>query len=165
MPIDTNNTLSFEGKYITGKKCGVHGFLNAPADTTVTTANTYYPIQGTFTNSPIEDFSLATDKIQYDGTKTQYFEVDWHATIKGDSASITAKLGVKKNDTVCTGSIIRSGLPGDGGYVAGVRKEVSTGPHFRRYLTPFLSPSPALFRHGSNCCSDSEPFRLRNRIR
>jgi len=88
---------------LTGKKCGIFAALSAPADTTVTTAGTYYPIAGTFTNSPIECFGAATTYtpgIKYADTLTQFFEIDWHASFSADDAGRTITIGVKKNDVL-----------------------------------------------------------------
>ena len=105
--IDNDNIET--GGYITGQKCGVFAFLSAEGATTCTAAATYYPILGTFTNSPIEQFGAATTYtpgIKYTGTKTQYFEIDWHGTLKGNSNTITAHIGIKKNNTIISASVI-----------------------------------------------------------
>ncbi len=39
--------------YITGKQSGVYAYLSASAATTITTAQTYYPISGSFINNPM----------------------------------------------------------------------------------------------------------------
>lgn len=95
--------------YISGKKSGVFAYLGTATTTTCTLADTWYSINGTFTNSVIENFSVATvvtPGIKYDGTKTQFFEIDYHATISADENSTTVHLGVKKNGTIDTGSIM-----------------------------------------------------------
>ena len=138
MPISANNTLSLDGKYVTGKKCGVFAHLPTPANTTVTTADTYYPIQGNFTNSPMEDFSLATDKLQYDGTKTQYFEIDWHATVAADDASTQINIGIKVNGTLCDSSVMGTYLKNAGQFyaISGTSVcELSTGDTVQLVLT------------------------------
>lgn len=88
---------------------GVFAALSAPDDTTVTTAGTYYPIEGTFTNTPIEKFSVQTEAygpvIQYDGIDTLYFEIDAHASVKGNTNGITVKAAIKKNNVLVTESI------------------------------------------------------------
>lgn len=90
---------------------GVSAYLTASDTTTITTAGTYYPIAGTFDNDPIEYFSLvAGPSIQYDYCETKYFEVDWHATVSGDSASITTTVGIKKNTTVIDDSKMQTFL-------------------------------------------------------
>ena len=91
--------------YLTSKKCGVFAYLTSDAATTITTAGTYYPIAGTFTNDPLEDFvTVADPAIQYKGTKTQYFEIDWHATVAADTNITTIVCGIKKNGTLLTSS-------------------------------------------------------------
>ncbi|RKZ98993.1 MAG: hypothetical protein DRQ46_00520 [Gammaproteobacteria bacterium] len=97
-PINSNFTELAE-------KNGVFAYLASPTATTVTTGGTYYTIAGTFTNAPMENFSLGTG-IDYDGLTTKYFEVDWHATVSGDSNSITCSVGIKKNTSVVTSSIM-----------------------------------------------------------
>lgn len=95
--------------YINGKKCGIFASLDSPTNTTITTAGTYYPILGTFTNSPMEDFGAATTYtpgIKYTGAKTQHFEIDWHATGSGDSAGITTHIGIKKNGVLCSAGVM-----------------------------------------------------------
>ena len=84
--------------YITGKKSGVFAYLAAPTATTVTTAGTYVPISGTFTNDPIQDFiTVADPAIQYKGTKTQYYKIDWQASCSCNNTGRTVKIGIKKN--------------------------------------------------------------------
>jgi len=97
--------------FVTGKKIGVFASI-APESgtvTTITVAGTYYPIEGTFTNSPVEGFSGGTvyaPSIKYDGALTQYFEIDWHATVISDSNGATIHVGIKKNGTLLTASIM-----------------------------------------------------------
>jgi len=82
---------------------GIFAYLQAPASTTVVTAGTYYPINGTFGNDPIESFSLVADPaIQYDGDHGHYFEIDAHANVKGDSNGMTITASIKKNGTLFT---------------------------------------------------------------
>ena len=103
----TNTFQDINAQYISGKKVGIYAFLSAPADTTITTAGTYYPVLGTFTNSPIESFSAAavyTPGIKYDGTLTQYFEIDWHTTIFANAPMTTVTFAIFKNGTLIGGS-------------------------------------------------------------
>ena len=95
--------------YVTGKKCGVFAALSASADTTITTAGTYYPILGTFTNDPIEDFGAATvytPGIKYTGSLTQNFEIDWHATFSADSNNADVTCAIKKNNVLVATSVM-----------------------------------------------------------
>ena len=91
------------------EKNGVFASLSASANTTVTTAGTYYPIAGTFTNYPIENFAegtVVTPSIKYTGTHTKDFEIDWHASVKGDAVGITVHIGVKKGTTLVASSVM-----------------------------------------------------------
>jgi len=93
--------------YQAGIEQGVFAFM--PVDTNTTTctaADTWYPIAGTFTNSPMQDFSLGTLTIDYDGLETKQFKIDWSASCSGDSSSMTIHIGVKKNGTILPGSIM-----------------------------------------------------------
>ena len=86
---------------------GVFAYLGAPADTTCTLADTWYPINGAFTNDPMLGFEVDVDKLKYIGAKTMYFEIDGHIVVKGDSNGTTAHFGLKK-----TGAIIPSSVMG-----------------------------------------------------
>lgn len=95
--------------FLTSKKCGVYAYISSPTNTTITTAATYYPISGTFTNSPIEGFSAATTYtpgIKYNEFKTQYFEIDWHSSLVSDTSNVTVSLGIKKNGVLISGSVM-----------------------------------------------------------
>jgi hypothetical protein len=93
--------------YITGKKCGVFAYLSSASSTTITTAGTYEYIRGNFVNSPIECFSLIGDPaIKYDGEITQFFEMDWHASVSANVAGTEVSIGIKKNDILVTSSIM-----------------------------------------------------------
>ena len=92
--------------YVSGKKSGCFAYLTADAITTVTTAGTYYPILGTFNNDVIENFTaVATPAIRYDGTVTQYFHIQYHASFKCN-AGATVLIGIKKNGVLIAGSVM-----------------------------------------------------------
>lgn len=85
--------------FITGIKCGAGGYLATSRDITITTATTFYPIGG-FTIPVAENFSTGvtyTDGLKYDGTKTQYFVVDFHATVEASVNSTTVQIAIQKN--------------------------------------------------------------------
>ena len=108
--------LAVEG-FVTGKKVGVFASLSAPTDTTITVADTYYPIAGTFSNDPLEGFVGATaypPGIKYNESMTQYFEIDWHATVIPDSNTTTVHFAIKKNGVLVTSSIMGSLLKNNG---------------------------------------------------
>lgn len=79
---------------------GAFAALSEQANTTITDAGTYYPILGTFTNSPVVGFQgVADPAIQYTAAPTRYFEIDWHATLSADDGLRTVHCGVNKNGT------------------------------------------------------------------
>lgn len=81
---------------------GLFAYLTAEADTTITTAGTYYPILGTFNNDPIYNFSSATVNtpgIKYDDSETMFFEIDWHATISASVLDTNVNVAISKNGT------------------------------------------------------------------
>lgn len=83
---------------------GVFAYLTEATDTTVTTAGTYYPILGPFSNNPLSGFDAAvtyTPGIRYTGTKTAYFEVDWSASLYAGENGTTAVITTKKNGVAC----------------------------------------------------------------
>ena len=84
---------------------GVFAYLTAQADTTCTVLDTYYPIAGTFSNVPSFNFTASsTPALIYDGIKTQYFEIDWHATISADVAGTSVHCAIYKNGSLETSS-------------------------------------------------------------
>lgn len=88
---------------------GVFAALSAEADTTITTAGTYYPILGTFSNTPIQGFSAGTEytpSVKYTQSLTRYFEIDWHASFSADAASTTVHFGIKKNGVLESDSVM-----------------------------------------------------------
>ena len=80
-------------------KTGVFAYLTAAADTTITTANNWYPINGIFVNDPFENFVVEDQDIVYTGPK-RYMEVDGHATVSVDSPVTEFFITVKKNTYV-----------------------------------------------------------------
>ncbi len=52
------STFTNDSEYISSNKLGIFASLDSSTTTTITTAATYYPIEGTFTNSPIEQFEV-----------------------------------------------------------------------------------------------------------
>jgi hypothetical protein len=90
-------------------KTGVFAFLSAPANTTVTTGGTYYPIAGTFTNDPLENFgagTVYTPSIKYEGNLNTSFEIDYNATFRTTSSNETVSFGIKKNGVLLAGSVM-----------------------------------------------------------
>lgn len=87
-----------------GGKFGVFAYLTAQADTTITTAETWYPIEGTFSNSPFENFVAATVNppgIKYNHNITQYFIVAGQLTFSSSAlTSPTVTVTLKKNGSI-----------------------------------------------------------------
>jgi len=77
--------------------------LPSSANTTITTAETYYPVQGAFTTSPMVNFIFDTDHIEYTGTATRYFEIDWHASVECSTANATVHFGIEINSGTAIG--------------------------------------------------------------
>ena len=88
----------------TGTARGVFAFLAAQANTTCTNADTYYPIAGTFTNNPLDNFSLGATAIEYDGVPTRWFLIGWHASLSADAGGTTVHAGIKHNTNVVAAS-------------------------------------------------------------
>jgi len=110
---DSNETANFSLAGIKEAcleaKAGVLAYLSSSTATTITTGDTYYPISGTFTNNPIENFAAGTTytpSIKYTGEATRYFKIDWHASLKGNSDSITTSVGVKLNNVLVSSSVM-----------------------------------------------------------
>lgn len=91
----------------------VFASLTAAADTTITTAGTYYPIVGTFTNNPIENFGAATTYtpgIKYTEKKTMNFEIDWHAAVQASVLGTSISIAIKVNNVLLSESVMTSYL-------------------------------------------------------
>jgi len=79
-------------------KASAYAYLNSSSSVTCTVSGTYYPIAGTFTNDFV-NFIFDTDHIEYTGTLTQKFEIDWHASLSAESNGTTVHVTVAKNGT------------------------------------------------------------------
>lgn len=84
------------------RKSGVFAYLSSPTTTTVTTAGTFTPIQGTFVNSPIEDFTIVGGTLVCN--KAGVYEIDWNSAFKADANGTTVYLGIAINSEVLTTS-------------------------------------------------------------
>jgi len=80
----------------------VYAYISTAAQTTVTTAATFYPIEGTFVNPIVEGFTIGASGITYDLAETRLFEIDWSATVFSDDASRTIHVGLAKNAEALT---------------------------------------------------------------
>lgn len=96
--LDVNGNIKSSG-YINGKRCGAAGYLAAPVNITVTTANTYYPI-GVFTVPVAADFIVGTtypNGLKYTGTIAQTFHITWNATVESTSNNVSSIIDIEKN--------------------------------------------------------------------
>ena len=86
------------GEDMLQRKVGVFAYIDSETgeNTTCTLADTWYPISGTFVNSPIEGFTLVSGdpSLQWDGAETAYFEIDWHVSMSCDNSNSTVHLGI-----------------------------------------------------------------------
>ena len=104
---DANEVKTSVNALYTKLSYGVFAALDSSADTTVTTAATYYPVSGTFTNSPIVGFQPVADPaIQFTADDTIYFEVDWHTTFSANENNTSVSFGIKKNGTLVDSSVL-----------------------------------------------------------
>jgi len=87
---------------------GVFAYLNAPEDTTVTTAGIYYPVQGNFTNAPMKGFTIPVDKLTYDADADFYFEIDWHSSFSVAPTGANVKFGIAVNGAIVPSSVMLS---------------------------------------------------------
>ena len=81
-------------------KAGVYAYLTAPSNTTCAATGSWYQVQGVFSNSVIDGFTVSTSNIVCQCLYTNWFEVDWHCSVQGNSASVTPHVTIKVNDTV-----------------------------------------------------------------
>ena len=80
----------------------VYAYLPSSTNTTITTAATYYPITGPFTNGPLIGFSVVSTHLEYANADTRYFEIDWYATVSNDAEAIV-HIGVSINSAAPIG--------------------------------------------------------------
>jgi len=83
---------------------GVFANLIEPNSTKITVANTYYPIEGIFNNTPEEGFYLneTIPALIYNGSKPQYFVVHWNAEFCASNNNVVATIGLKYNGVLCS---------------------------------------------------------------
>ncbi|MHA2246913.1 MAG: hypothetical protein ACXADY_18355 [Candidatus Hodarchaeales archaeon] len=93
-------------------------YLSTGTATPVASGGWFYPVLGPFVNNPVNGFSLAVDKIQYDGAGPKEFEILWSTALYSDNGNRTLHVGISINDeTLVTtspsvmGSYMKSGEP------------------------------------------------------
>jgi len=75
---------------------GVYAYISTPAGTTCTLADTYYFLEGTFTNEVLEQWEI-TPPLTYKGGCTCKFEVQANASVSSDTANNLLTLAFFKN--------------------------------------------------------------------
>jgi len=89
---------------------GVYAYLSTPAETTCTLADTYYFIEGTFTNEVLECWEI-TPPLTYlgcNGTDGHKFQIIVNASFTSDTSSNLIHMALHKNDVLQTNSIMSS---------------------------------------------------------
>lgn len=77
-------------------------YLSTPTPTTTTLANTYYPIQGVFTNN-LKGFSVGTTGIVCDFTENKRLKALLSVSVQSDTSTTTVTITVTKGGVVQTG--------------------------------------------------------------
>jgi len=95
--------LTVEGNIIQ-EQVGLYGSLIAPNSTTITTAGTYYSVNGIFDNTPAEGFfyNATANAVQYNSTTPRYIELDISMSLQGSTTGMTPTMTIKKNGIVQT---------------------------------------------------------------
>lgn len=110
---------------------GVAAYVSATAPTTCTTLNQWYPLAGTFSNSPVENFTLQAGpppSIRYDGKATTQFIITYDGSTSGNSNGIQYELGVAKNAStpaVIAGEVISNSINRDRLITSGIEQPIS----------------------------------------
>jgi len=94
-------------------RIGVAAHLSTASDTVVALGfeDTFLPIAGAFTNSPMVGFDVTeTPSLQYKMPTPFYFEIDLHSSFSSDLANTTVNIGIKKNGAIVDQSIIQGFL-------------------------------------------------------
>ena len=84
---------------------GAYAYISTPANTTTTLADTWYRLEGTFTNEVLEGFDIVTEKLTYLG-QTQCFEIKVNASFTSDINNTEITMALFKNDVLQTNSIM-----------------------------------------------------------
>ncbi|NCU40138.1 hypothetical protein EOL73_00075 [Candidatus Saccharibacteria bacterium] len=96
--------------YVQDKPCRAYAYLTAPSNTTITTADNWYPVEGVFSNVVLDGFATTTvggkPAIVYTNGYEGRFIIRIQAGVRAP-ASTTVGLTLKINDTVQS----ESGVP------------------------------------------------------
>ena len=106
MMIDLIDSCFNNGRH----EIGVFAALQGEAVTSIGTINQYEYIRGTFSNTPMEEFSFVEidgePYIKYIGEEPYYFEIDAHSTLKASVNGTTVCGAIKKNGTIVDESVM-----------------------------------------------------------
>lgn len=80
-------------------KAGAFAYLDTITTTTITTANVYQAVNGTFVNGVLEGFEISVNdsSIVYTGETTARFEIIIACEVEGDSNGMVVSIGIKIN--------------------------------------------------------------------
>jgi hypothetical protein len=100
-PTEIDGDIKATGE-IEGEKIGVYATLYEPDTTTITTAGTFYPIEGVFNNTIMEGFfyNMTANAIQYNSSTPRVLQYQWFAQVNGDTNGITVSVSTAKNGLV-----------------------------------------------------------------
>lgn len=85
------------------EKSSAAGYLGIPTPTTTTVADTYYPIDGVFTNTVLDNFELSGGSLVYKGSEVREFKGFLNVSCQSDTAATTVTITITKNGAVQTG--------------------------------------------------------------
>ena len=78
------------------EKVGLMSFLSTPSNTTCTTSGAWYPVAGVFSNKVMSGFVQTGIVYTCTSAITNWYKIDWAATLATDSASTTVHIGILK---------------------------------------------------------------------
>ncbi len=116
-----------DGNIFDGDEYGMFSYFGSSATTTTVLSNTWYKVNGTYTNSHIYNFVWDTDHFEYTGDSSRTFMIRWVAAIAADTTGII-ETGIKLNTTVITSSIQRRRMPTSNHYYPAIGQFVYTLP-------------------------------------
>jgi hypothetical protein len=83
-------------------RCSAH--ITSAAATTVTTANEYYFMKGTFHNDNISKFTVDGDTLVYSNGNKRYLFVNYDFDVTASENTTTVTISIYKNNTLVHGS-------------------------------------------------------------
>jgi len=92
------------GDYEQANPVEVFGYVSTPSATACADENTYYHLQGTFTNPILECFEIVSDTITYKCELAHYVTVNLSGSYICDKTGVTVTVAAKKNGVLISGS-------------------------------------------------------------